>query len=177
MYTRTFLSLLVAAILAGCGAAAGRAPVALTTAAPPTAAAHEPTPEALRTTAPPAATATPTAPEGRVGEPFELALGEERSIAGADLTLRFEAVIEDSRCPADAQCIWAGRAVVAIEARAGAGAPETLTLGLPGGITPDAPELQAAGAHTVRLLSLDPYPATSGGPPLPYVATLIVEGR
>jgi hypothetical protein len=189
MYTRTLLALLGAAALSSCGAAA-RAPAAVTPRAAPTATAAPAialgaTPRAPRATALPAAPATPAASAapaaparaGSVGQPFELALGEERPIAGAGLTLRLEAVTEDSRCPADAQCIWAGRAVVAIEARAGAGAPETLTLGLPGGITPDAPELRPAGAHTVRLLSLDPYPATSGGPPLPYVATLLVEPR
>jgi hypothetical protein len=98
-------------------------------------------------------------------------------VAEADLALRFEAVLEDSRCPADAQCIWAGRVVIAVVIRVGAGELESITLGLPGGITPDAPELQPAGDYTVRLVSLDPHPPTSGGPPLPYVATLIVERR
>jgi hypothetical protein len=185
MDTRAILALLLLALLAGCGAAAaGRAPAIITTAtpAPPSSAAP------LSATALPAATATPVAlgitpagpaapREGAVGELLVLELGEELSIAAAGLTLRFEGVPEDSRCPADAQCIWAGRVVVTVEARAGAGVPETLTLGLPGGITPDAPERQAVGAHTVQLVSLDPYPATSGGLPLPYVATLLVERR
>lgn len=112
-----------------------------------------------------------------MGKPFELALGEKLYLPAADLTLRFVSVLEDSRCPADVQCIWAGRVVVVIEARADEEAPQELTLGLPGGITPDAPEQQALGAYTIRLVSVDPYPATSGGPPLDYVVTLIVESR
>ena len=47
-----------------------------------------------------------------------------------------------------------------------AGELESITLGLPGGITPDAPELQPAGDYRVRLVSLDPHPPTSGGPTL-----------
>lgn len=41
-----------------------------------------------------------------------LALGASGSLDG--LALSFDAVVEDSRCPADVECVWEGRAVVAL---------------------------------------------------------------
>ena len=48
------------------------------------------------------------------------------------LTVRPVAVIEDSRCPASVQCVWAGRLVVRTMTNAGAGEDVVdLTLGEP----------------------------------------------
>lgn len=45
---------------------------------------------------------------------FELALGRTVSIAGTPQRVTFEAVPEDSRCPIDAVCVWAGNARVSL---------------------------------------------------------------
>jgi len=45
-----------------------------------------------------------------LGEEFSLSLGQTAAIKGQDLQITFEDVIEDSRCPSDVTCIWAGRA-------------------------------------------------------------------
>jgi hypothetical protein len=42
--------------------------------------------------------------------PFTLAVGQTAVITGEGLELRFENVIEDSRCPLNVECIWEGRA-------------------------------------------------------------------
>lgn len=65
---------------------------------------------------------------------IHLRLGERIEVAGTGWTLRFAQVLEDSRCPTDAQCIWAGRVVVRLlgEHQDGRVAALTLTLG-PGG--------------------------------------------
>ena len=44
-----------------------------------------------------------------LGEEFSLSLGQTAAIKGQDLQITFEDVIEDSRCPSDVTCIWAGR--------------------------------------------------------------------
>jgi hypothetical protein len=44
------------------------------------------------------------------GKEFTLRQGEAIQLAGSQSTLHFVAVPEDSRCPADVQCIWAGNA-------------------------------------------------------------------
>jgi len=44
-----------------------------------------------------------------LGEEFSLSIGQTANIKGQDLQITFEDVIEDSRCPSDVTCIWAGR--------------------------------------------------------------------
>jgi hypothetical protein len=44
-----------------------------------------------------------------LGEEFSLSMGQTATITGQDLQITFEDVIEDSRCPSDVTCIWAGR--------------------------------------------------------------------
>jgi len=41
-----------------------------------------------------------------------LAIGAPQRASGSELTVTFEAVVADSRCPTGVQCIWAGDAAV-----------------------------------------------------------------
>ena len=41
---------------------------------------------------------------------FVLSGGQDASIGGEDLRVRFTDVLEDSRCPALVQCFWTGQA-------------------------------------------------------------------
>lgn len=50
------------------------------------------------------------------GEEFTLRPGDVADLPQAGLTLRFEEVSEDSRCPAGVQCVWEGRAIVQLTA-------------------------------------------------------------
>jgi hypothetical protein len=45
---------------------------------------------------------------------FELRPGQTVSIAGTGQTVTFEAVAEDSRCPSNVVCVWAGNARVSL---------------------------------------------------------------
>lgn len=49
-----------------------------------------------------------------LGEPFPLRVGQSAEVTGTPLHIRFEAVPEDSRCPADAVCVWQGNARVSL---------------------------------------------------------------
>jgi hypothetical protein len=61
-----------------------------------------------------------SAPAARIQEPVPaegtmvLAIGAPQRAAGTDLTVTFEAVVADSRCPTGTQCIWAGDAAVRV---------------------------------------------------------------
>ena len=55
----------------------------------------------------------------RLGEPFDVRVGQTAYIGDTRLSIRVEAVPEDSRCPRDVQCVWAGNARVALELRDG----------------------------------------------------------
>lgn len=49
-----------------------------------------------------------------LGQPFELRVGRTATVAGEGLTVSFQAVPSDSRCPTGVQCVWAGNAVVQV---------------------------------------------------------------
>jgi hypothetical protein len=49
------------------------------------------------------------------GEEFTLALGESVGIDQSGVSVGFKAVVEDSRCPMNARCIWEGNARIAIQ--------------------------------------------------------------
>ncbi len=51
----------------------------------------------------------PGAVKTGLGQEFPLSIGQSAEIAGEDLEIKFLEVLEDSRCPKGAVCIWAGR--------------------------------------------------------------------
>ncbi len=44
----------------------------------------------------------------RIDEPFVLRLGGMAEIEGTTVRVRFEEVLDDSRCPIDVACVWSG---------------------------------------------------------------------
>ena len=56
----------------------------------------------------------------RLGEPFDLRVGETAYIADTRFSVRADSVPEDSRCPQNAVCVWAGNARVSLTLRDGA---------------------------------------------------------
>src|SRR5215203_1939281 len=48
------------------------------------------------------------------GEEFTLALGQSVGTAQKGIVLKFERVIDDSRCPMNARCVWEGNARIAV---------------------------------------------------------------
>ena len=98
-----------------------------------------------------------------------LAPGQSHHIADGDLTVTFESVVEDSRCPIGVSCIWAGDAQVRLRIASKSTPPGSYTLH-----TSDRFEREVVhGEIRVRLLALVPEP-TRDGPPKPeqYRATL-----
>ena len=61
------------------------------------------------------------------GEAFAMASGESVALADRS-TLRYVRVTNDSRCPPDKQCVWAGDAEVVFEWTADAGQAESFSL-------------------------------------------------
>ena len=98
----------------------------------------------------------PTGPgEGAtLGREFTLRPGESATIESTDLVVSFEKVAEDSRCPADAVCVWAGDAVVVL--KVGEASLELRST--------SAPE-SVVGTYRVRLERVEPY--VYSGRPIP----------
>ena len=105
-----------------------------------------------------------------LGLAFELAPGQEALVDG--LSVGFQRVEQDSRCPIDAVCVWEGDAAVALLLRAGSDGPVPRELHTSGSL---GRETSFAG-YKVRLESLLPA-ARSSQPirPYDYRATLVVE--
>lgn len=118
------------ALLTACQPSGGERVVAgaagTTSSAPAASAPATPSPPAVTPTSTPASTtpppASPPAHPAPVSAPtsgaganaVSLAIGEERAIA-ANTRLRLLRVVNDSRCPKDAQCIWAGEVTLEFE--------------------------------------------------------------
>ena len=115
---------------------------------------------------------SPSEPSGPVNLQVELAPGQSASIAGTNLSIRFERVVSDSRCPGDAICISAGEAVVAVQVLSGATAAGRYEVRT----DPPARRRAAHGDLTIELTRLDPYPFLSRPfPPSDYRAHLRVS--
>ena len=88
----------------------------------------------------------------RIGEEFDLQLSETAYIADTRLTIRADSVPEDSRCPENAVCVWAGNARVSLTLRDGpnTGAAELNTTLEPHAVT--------RWGYAVRLVDVRPNP-------------------
>ena len=52
--------------------------------------------------------------EFNLNEPVVLGGGQEALVAGENLRIRFDRVLEDSRCPKRVDCFWTGQARIAV---------------------------------------------------------------
>jgi hypothetical protein len=105
--------------------------------------------------------------QAALGQDFQLARGATAAVDR--LTVRFTAVIEDSRCPLGVQCIRAGEAKVHLELHTGNQADDVV-------LSTDGRQQRYAslGAYDVRLVALNPPRRTDVAHPR-YVATLRVS--
>lgn len=121
--------------------------------------------------APPAATPAGI-PTSETPDVLSVPLGESRALPDGSAAVEFLEVLEDSRCPANAMCVWAGRVQVALAVTYGTEqVPVTLTLG----------ELQDGEGSfygfpqfILSLEAVNPYPGTAEEGATP-VAVLRVE--
>ena len=134
----------------------------------------------------PVSTPVPTTGEAALDEPFTLAYGSTAVLDEGNLTVTFEEVVEDSRCPADVMCAWSGQVIAALRIEAAGGQAQTVELGgftdSEGILRPQRPELStvssaAVGEYTVELLAAMPYPAHANEPPSAeeYTLSLVVR--
>jgi hypothetical protein len=97
-----------------------------------------------------------TTPSVAVGSEFQLRPSESVSVETTDLSVRFELVTGDSRCPADAICVWQGDATAVFSVKVGAASSTSLTLHTTG-----EGRRGSADGFTLTLVRLDPYPYSS----------------
>jgi hypothetical protein len=104
------------------------------------------------------------------GAEFSLAVGKSAAISGTDHRITFNRVAEDSRCPVDVQCVWAGDAKIELTVSRNGAPDDTRVIS----ITPPNNEA-TVGDVKVRFVTLAPTPRQSEPPASrAYVAQLIV---
>lgn len=108
-----------------------------------------------------------------LNERFTLEVGQVAVIDGGVLQITFEKVLNDSRCPADVVCVWAGNARIALDV-VHEGTPVDVKLDT----NPESVSV-VVGDFEIALLALDPYPLHERPQPEPsaYEATLKVTRR
>ncbi len=102
---------------------------------------------------------------------FALRVGQEARVGAQLLRIAFIAVDNDSRCPSDVMCVWAGNAAVRVGVASGTGPTVFHVLN-----TTLDPRAVALGTWLLTLVRLDPYPvSTSRIAVTKYVATFRLQ--
>ena len=141
----------------------------LPTATPPV---EAPTATTTPTTTPPATTPTPLpARVVQPGSPFELGVTETVEVDGTGWRITLVAITEDSRCPVDVVCVWAGQITAAFVAENTDGRFDLeITLG------PLTTAEAVVNGYRVTLLEVNPRPvSTIQISPQEYGVTVVVE--
>jgi hypothetical protein len=117
--------------------------------------------------------------DAALGEPFTLAVGQSLAIGGTELTVTFDMVERDGRCPSAVNCAEEGPVVIVISVSAVGQTAETFEM------NPDPQLAQFAGmppnivtyqGYEIELTAVDPFPEQPEDlMNLPYTATLIVR--
>ncbi|HMG70540.1 MAG TPA: hypothetical protein VK544_05455 [Gemmatimonadaceae bacterium] len=121
-----------------------------------------------------AASACATVEPVIVAEPgvaFSLPIGKTATINGDGTKITFRRVTQESRCPTDVTCVWAGDATIEVIISR-TGSPDdtaTITLRTPYGE-------KSSGNLLIRFVGLTPVPRQAdGNAPRAYVAELVVN--
>jgi hypothetical protein len=108
-----------------------------------------------------------------IGKEFSLGIGQTANIEGEKLIIKFKAVLEDSRCPVNVVCVWAGNGKVEFEILDIDGQNKTVTLN-----TEEEPRVTTLKGHNLKLISLNPLRIDGVSiSPGDYSVTLLVEKK
>src|SRR5262249_18319974 len=109
----------------------------------------------------------------RLGQQFDLKINQEALVEGEGLTVGFESVLEDSRCPEGAVCVWSGNAKIRLKLSKQKQAPASVELNTHAGS-----KSSSYLNYEIRLVELKPRPkADKPVQSDEYNATLIVTKK
>ena len=109
----------------------------------------------------------------RLGQEFGLKINQEAMIEGEGLAVRFESVLEDSRCPEGVDCIWSGNAKIRLRSVKQKQTPAAVELN-----TDVGSKSSSYLNYEIRLVALKPRTkADKPIQPNEYRATLIITKK
>ena len=113
----------------------------------------------------------PTTPSAPIGAPFRIGVGQTVRLQSASVELGFDEVLEDSRCPADVVCVWAGTAKLKAWLSVNGSRRDIELKTFPR-------EALAIDGFTIDVQALEPFPYSNVRiDKRGYVATLVVTRR
>ena len=83
-------------------------------------------------------------------------INKQKVIIRDKLTVKFVSLVEDSRCPTDTNCVWAGNAKIKIQVGKGKAAAKTFELN-----TNLDPQTISFAGYEIKLVNLTPQPASN----------------
>jgi len=91
-----------------------------------------------------------------LGEEFSIEVGQSTVFVNKDLNIQILNILEDSICPEDAQCIWAGVVVIHVKVKHGQTEEEYLFADSPGQKSYNGiPRVVVAGDYNIQFLKLE----------------------
>lgn len=110
------------------------------------------------------------AASAKTTENISLHIGGQKTAANGKVTVKFVSVIEDSRCPANAKCVWAGNAKIKISVKSGRRAAKMFELN-----STLSPKSITFDGYKIAFVELNPIPGIDKRPRLMRpVATISV---
>lgn len=86
----------------------------------------------------------------------EVQIGHEKRVANGGIRLKFVDMVEDSRCPSDTQCIWAGNAKITVSLSNGGRRPKIFEIN-----TGVKPQTIVFAGYEIKITKLTPHPASN----------------
>lgn len=83
-------------------------------------------------------------------------INQQKTVVENKLTIKFASLVEDSRCPTDTNCIWAGNAKIKIVVAKTKSDSKTFELNTNG----ESQSVNFSG-YEIKLVGLSPQPATN----------------
>lgn len=117
---------------------------------------------------------TPQPPkEVALDQEFTIKAGQQVEVSEANLQITFTSVAEDSRCPVDVQCAWAGNAKLIMEVRRSK--KKFISAALNTTLEPREIEYKE---YKIKLLRVTPERRVNASPdPADYEATIVVSSK
>ena len=124
---------------------------------------------------------------GTINQEVNLAPGQSVAVANTDLTVTFQAVVSDERCPSDVECAASGPVTISLSVQEGDGASTDFTLQTFTDQNGRSPNVQFEGVtnraevgdYLIQVLRVTPYPKnlTTKIDPSEYRIGLLVSNK
>ena len=125
----------------------------------------------------PSEPAKPTKTVAVLGQAFEVEIGKSTRIPAQKLDVEFERVTEDSRCPKDMDCYWAGQIGVVIGLKKAGKKLGTALLTVQGSryVTPES--IGKIGPYWIKFVEAAPEKGVQNDPTTARRVTLVVQSK